>query len=276
MMLDKKIAIGITALLLLSSMMMLSGIVSAELEKPEWHEGDYWEYTVSRWEEYLTASGQKYVEVKQEKTITIEGSQYNARMVTLHLNMSGQYMGSSYTFERDTIKYYRESDMSYMKGIVDSTTTGHEEYVYSPPFVGMDYPITVGKEWERHTTITIANSSGTKTEDVDFYYKCTGETDVNTKAGLFSCYAIKAWWEEKGGNNYSIWYQSPDAGYQPVMQEEYEDGEKTYQEKLTSFKYTKPSQDNGGNDGIPGFEITFLIIAIASIILFKRRNKRNQ
>ena len=30
-----------------------------------------------------------------------------------------------------------------------------------------------------------------------------------------------------------------------------------------------------GGGGIPGFEFAFLIIAIAGIILFKRRNKEN-
>ena len=55
----------------------------------------------------------------------------------------------------------------------------------------MDYPITMSNEWERHTTVTITNSSGKYTEGQNLYYECTGTIDVNTKAGLFSCYIVK-------------------------------------------------------------------------------------
>lgn len=46
---------------------------------------------------------------------------------------------------------------------------------------------------------------------------------------------------------------------------------------LTSYNYEgeRGNGENGGNGGIPGFELTFLIIAIASIIFLKRRNKEN-
>jgi hypothetical protein len=259
--------LGIVATLLLLSMMVISSNALSDFEMPTWNEGDYWKYDV----QYDSFSGRSNVEVKQARTITIEDQQYDARIVTIHRNVSGQFMGSSYTFESDFIKYYRESDMLLMKYIEDSSVTGHSELVYSPPFVGMDWPITVDKEWERHTTATITNSSGTETKEVDFYYKCTAKTDVNTKAGLFTCYIVKTWRGENEEDDYNLFYMSPNVGYQYVMYESYEDGEMTYQKKLTSFKYTKPSENNG--EGIPGFELTLLIIAITSVILIKRWRK---
>jgi len=241
---QRLVVLGMMTLFLLPLLTVLSADASDQLEKPEWHEGDYWEYDVSMFGEDVSVSGHKHVEVEQAKTIMIGGQEYHARMVTIHDNITGQYFGSTYSFECDTIKYYNEEDMSLMKYISDSSATGHTENVYSFPFVGMNYPVYVGKEWERHATRTITNSSGSKTDYVDFHYKCTGKTDVNTKAGLFSCYVIKSWEEGDGEGNYSLSYLSSDVGYPSVMQEEYEEGEKTHQEKLTSFRYSRPPTAN--------------------------------
>jgi len=129
----------------------------------------------------------------------------------------------------------------------------------------MEYPVTVNKEWWRNITTTIINSSGTTHQDENIHYKCIGKTDVNTKVGLFHCFIIKS---ESGEDEYELWYISQKTGYMYVMREQYENGEKTYQEKLTSFRYFEEKRKGG----IPGFEIAFLIIAIISIIILKKKS----
>ncbi|MCD6563095.1 MAG: hypothetical protein J7K23_04150 [Thermoproteales archaeon] len=256
------VVLGIIGLFLLPSLAMLSVDASAQLEKPKWHEGDYWDYDVTMVTESISLSGHEHVEVKQAKTIVIEGQEYYARMVTIHVNTTGQYLGSTYSVEGDIIKYYNEEDVSLMKYIEDSSITGHTEVVYSFPFVGMEYPITVNKEWWCNTTMT----SGITHQDINLHYKCIGKTDVNTKAGLFPCFIIKSRNLEDDEDVYELWYISQKTGYMPVMREQYENGEKTYQEKLTSFRYFEKEKK-----GIPGFEIAFLIIVMISIIMLRRK-----
>jgi hypothetical protein len=174
--------LGIVAVLLVSLMIVLLGNATAQLEKPRWHEGDYWEYDFSSFGE-PPLSGKNYMEVNGIKTITIEGKQYEARMVTYHAKTL-----NSPSVEVERIEYWRESDMAIMKYVEDKSIGGHEEAIYTPPLVEMDWPIIVDKEWERHLTVTITNPSGTEKEEINFYYKCIGKTDVTTKAGLFACY----------------------------------------------------------------------------------------
>jgi len=271
----RKTYVAMMFCMLVLSVLYAAEGVSADMQKPIWNEGDYWQYDVDiNIGEGLTIGGTEQIEVKSTKTITIDGSQYVARMVVITKEISTEISGIPINMSADGIGYYRETDFSLMKLVVDDPT-GHSETVYSYPFIGIDWPIAVGKSWERTTTVTVTNASGTTASDITYYCECTGETDVNTLAGLFlRCYIVKVYEDEKTEQDYHISYFSPDVGYANVRFEKYSEGALSFSQELTSFKYSSSSTSDEATDGgrsTPGFELLFIVCAMALILFWKRK-----
>jgi hypothetical protein len=262
----RKITILLIVFLLLSIVIFES--VSADKEKPVLHEGDYWNYDV-----IMTTSGRNIIgteryEVKTTESISINEAQYDAHIVNFIANISTVISGTTLLRNIDSINYYRESDFSLMKYVTDDSELGHYEVVYQSPFVGIEWPITFGKSWERKTNITMTNSSGPIKMEQTFQYECIGETDVNTSAGLFTCYIVKNYEKGSESTNYSLWYYSSKVGFEPVLNEYYIDGVLYKSSKLTSFQYT-PTPDN--QESTPGFELILVLFAVALVLFWQRK-----
>lgn len=288
-MLNKKIVIGVGVALLLSSMIMLSGNASAQLEEPVYHKGDYWEYRFYGIipDDSSSAQGTARVEITDETTITVDEKSYEVWKVTSRINATND--AEEQQMHYYTTSYWRKSDSATIKEILDFevispdyTRSSHIETIYKPPYhPDLLYPLNVGDEWERHKECEFIFETETTTSQVDFYYECTGTAEeLKTDAGTFSCYVIKNQHhfmedgnmrDSKDEGNYVLEYRSNKVGYL-VKSMGYEDFEQNSFMTLTSYKYQGKNEDGG----IPAFEFAFLIIAIASMMLLKRRNERNQ
>ena len=283
------IVIIMTILLILVGLITIK--VSADMQKPVFTDGDYWEYDIELFNEDLEIiiTGNSRIEVHGKKTITINGSQYDARIVTDNSELIGYFLNNTLNLSSNAIKYYQEEDNSLMIYIKNSAMDGYSEIVYDYPFVGFYWPIKVGFSWQRTAPMTFINGSGTSSEEVTFYYDCIGKSDVNTSAGIFTCYKIKIR-SVKDDSHYTISYRSPDTGYFEVKSEEYQNGALTRRMELKSYKYTPSStnqeeeeKSNGNNDGVkknedtnkvgktPGFEFTIYIFAIILLLWFKKK-----
>jgi hypothetical protein len=282
------IIIGFTFFLILIT--LISANAYADMEKPIFFEGDYWEYYIELYNEELEPiiNGESRIEIHGKYNVTIDNSEYEARIITDTSVLFGSYLNNTLNLSSITVKYYQESDISLMIYVKDSVIDGHSEIIYSYPFVGFYWPIKVGFSWERKAMMTFKNDSSSFSDEVAFYYECIGKSEVNTSIGIFSCYMIKI--RSAGDDSqYTISYRSPEVGYFEVKSEEYKNDYLTKKMILKSFKYTSNSTNNGEgkNDGdyddiienddtskggkTPGFEFMILLCPIIFLVLFIKR-----
>jgi hypothetical protein len=280
------IVILMTILLILVGLTTIK--VSADMQKPVFTEGDYWEYDIELFNEDLETiiTGNSRIEVHGNQTITINGSQYDARIVTDNSELIGYFSNNTLNLSSKAIKYYREDDNSLMIFIKNSAMYGFSEIVYNYPFVGLNWPIRLGFSWQRTAMRTYSNYTDSTSGEFTYYYDCIGKSEINTSAGFFECYEIKIR-SVKDDSFYTISYRSPDTGYFEVKSEEYQDGVLTRRLELKSYKYTqnlsneeeesndnndgaKKNEDTNGGDKTPGFEFIIYIFAITLLLWFKK------
>jgi hypothetical protein len=288
----KKQLLVIIICILLFLMVLITIKVSADMQRPTFTEGDYWEYDIELYNEDLETiiTGTSRIEIHNNMTITINDSQYNGRIVTDNTELIGNISNNTLNLSSNVIKYYREEDTSLMIYIKYSAIYGYSEIVYNYPFVGLYWPIKSGFSWERTAHRTYSDYTGSTSQEITFYYDCLGISDINTSAGLFTCYNIKIR-SAKDDSNYTISYRSPDAGYFEVKSEEYQDGFLNRKMELKSYQYTsnlsikeEDKEYNDNNDGknkniektnereTPGFEFIIYILSV-SILLWLIKQK---
>ncbi|MEA2055148.1 MAG: hypothetical protein U9O96_08630 [Candidatus Thermoplasmatota archaeon] len=219
---------------------------ASALEKPDWREGDYWEYEVMAGGGRI--SEERIVEILGTENITVNNITYHCIVARDETNTS-----------RETVYYDRES-LGIVKEIdYDKETNETEEKIYDPPFSFVQYPISVGKEW--NVTIEIEsekNSSG------KVRFECMGKKKISVPAGIFNCHMIKTNHfpnESMSSYFYNVIYVSGRAG-NIVMVESYFMGNLTYSSELTSFHYSHYSP--GGEER----PYPLIIVALAVIAIF--------
>lgn len=279
----KTIIAWLTILLLLSSLIISSENASAQLWKPIYHKGDYWEYSVSAFvpDDSTLMQGISRTEISDEATITVGGKNYEVWKVVTTVDATsddGEWESHYYL-----TSYWLKSNYATIKEILDSETitpysgiplSSHTEMKYKPPYYPeILYPIDVGNKWELHKEGVLTHETGTiDGYTLDFYYECTGiAEEVKTDAGTFSCYVIKTMNNSENTGRYRLEYYSNKVGYF-VKAIEYEHFEQKMLMKLKSYRYQSKNEDGG----IPSFELTILIIAIASSVLMKRKRDKNE
>jgi len=288
----KKHLIVIIMTVLLISVSLITIKVSANMEKPVFTEGDYWEYDIKLFNEDLETiiTGNSRIEVHGNQTITINGTQYDARIVTDNSELIGYFSNNTLNLSSNAIKYYREDDNSLMIYIKNSAMYGFSEIVYNYPFVGFYWPIRLGFSWQRTAMRTYSNYTSSTTDEITYYYDCLGKSEINTSAGFFECYGIKIR-SVKDDSYYTISYRSPDTGYFEVKSEEYQDGVLTRRMELKSYKYTqnlsneeeesngnkegaKKNEDTNGGGKTPGFEFIICIFALTLLLWIKKQKSK--
>ena len=167
-------------------------VVSADMQKPVLTEGDFWDYDIELFYEDSDTiiTGERKIEVHNNKTITINDSQYNSRIVTDYSKAIRNFSNNTVNLSSYVIKYYTEDDISLIIYIKNDAIYGYSEIVYEYPFVGFYWPIRSGFSWERTAIRTYSNYTDSKTEEITFYYECLGTTNISTSAGFFTCYII--------------------------------------------------------------------------------------
>ena len=131
------------------------------MNKPEFIEGDYWEYDIQLkiQELNLTINGTSRIEIHNIQNITIDDSNYSTHIVSDNTILIENYSNYTIDLSSSAIKYYRVSDNSLISYHKISLISGYSEIVYSYPFVGLLWPIREGISWKRSTTGTFTNNN---------------------------------------------------------------------------------------------------------------------
>jgi len=188
------------------------------LEKPQWKKGDYWQYAMktlgSEKEEILS------ITILGRENVTVGNITYRCIVVK----------SSGVTEE---VYYYDEESLAIIKKVIYNDE-GNKEIIYESPQPSLiQYPIFVGKKW--NITIDYENDS------VTLFMECIGIEKISTRAGIFSCYAIKAGYLFNGTSSspyvYQIIYVSSSVG-NVVKTEMYGNNALVGYTELISFHYS--------------------------------------
>ncbi len=218
-------------------------LVSASvLEKPDWREGDYWEYRVGYGVEGAeSAGGEITTRILGTENVTIGNTTYHCIVAKEKVNASEKTV------------YYDEESLAVVKEISYDNET--EEKIYDPPFAFIQYPIFIGKKW--NATVEWKNTS------IILQLECTGRENVSTRAGKFDCYVIKVDHAPNGTVNpdfYQVFYISGKAG-NVVRTEGYANSTLVGYRELLSFHYGIYSNKQ------PDYAMVIPFIAVGIFIL---------
>lgn len=301
----REIAFGLVLMLVLSSITIISGNVSAEIKKEDmnWSIGDKWEYRYTTATLNQTMIFEMTVETTGESTIEIDGISYDVyvgkltgQLKTVHiasqfnttLASGSTITGTSYVAKENdeitktiqNLKYQLIEELSgkffdFNQTIVTATnaTSGGKPDVID---IGTNWSTTI--KTITTTTTTVSGSyfedympgytnttTATDTQTGTFTYECTGKKNITTDAGTFETYVIER--GKVGEQGYMLQYLSS------AVKNEVEDvaydiyGNMISITELISYNLASASSTKK----TPGFELVIIICSIAVILLWKRK-----
>jgi len=227
-------------------------VSASSLEKPDWREGDYWNY------EIVTVG----IERKETSSTTIVGMEN----ITVG-NITYRCIVARVKGFIDELLYYDEEDMGIVKEtIYDNETNKTEEKIHNPPQFLIKYPIFIGKKW--NTTVEWKNDS------VILQLECVGKKDITAGAGKFDCYVIKMDYifpnNTTNPSFYQFYYVSGKVGT-IVRTEGYGNGTLVGYTDLLSFHYSaSPGEQQDYNTVIVAAASIAVFVSLIALYKFKR------
>ena len=305
--------VGIIAILLGTTIFYPTNhAVNADsLAKPDWEEGDYWEYyciSQHNWtvKEEVPTNGEvknitkmdgiELVEIEWigNKTVTINHTHafnktYLAKEtiignttitvdnetydVIVSETIGGSFKNGTPVYRNNDshLCYYRKSDLALVKTIVKNESEVFYEAVCRHPSSRFDFPLDEGKEWKRTYNCTYSYPG---------HENMTWESEINYKClrkeEVSTGIGVFECYVIKEYNssyngNYTLTYFSPYAG-NIVKRVRYREGNITQREELISFSYhDRTHGKENDKNDIPAFEFLSLIMAMVAIILLSQK-----
>jgi hypothetical protein len=238
--------IGTVALSLLLTMLSSVAVPSAEAatDRPTWHVGDWWEYSVTNVASPAggTGTGTYKSIVAGTEDIGAGGPIYRTKD---WLNVSSG--GATYSVPGET--WYRQSDLALARvqfAFTASTITISITFTFAPP-LNRYWPLTPGLDWSSDSVVTETSvltfggfsQTNTTTNNVHVQYTVQTMTSVTVPKGTFAANPIQQ--TQIGVLGYSVSYFSRDVG-NVVKDATYDsNGNETSSEALSDYSYRAPS-----------------------------------
>jgi hypothetical protein len=165
----------------------------ADLEKPVFEKGDYWEYEVILYNyyengtQYVEGEGILKTEVVGKEKIELDGKSYD--VIVINESVVINYISGEQTISVVT-RYLDENSLAVLKETEQISGTWQiTEAIYDPPIFYYNYPLYVGKNWIINSTVTYYPDLNTT--QYTAVCECIGKQNVTTKAGEFKeCYIV--------------------------------------------------------------------------------------
>ncbi|MGC9308021.1 MAG: hypothetical protein ACP5FL_04505 [Thermoplasmatota archaeon] len=296
------------ALLLLAAMLPAGRTSTDSADVPWWEAGDYWQYAYNHthWRTETTTqpsdgNGTSYTvwhnvsftateTVVGNMTVTVHNETYDVVVVGSLLNGAASGVwgenitvstldAAEYDMGKGTLglQYLRRSDHAVVK---TETVQGSEvlsAWSPTPPFVRLDFPLSVGKTWTWTGLWTgiYLMPPPEQPPNVTIYYTCLHMTEVSTPAGTFDCYEVTVG-KGSDGNNASLIYYTPVVGN--VVKEVLHWGANgtggTTTKELLSYSYR--GRTNAQKEETPSFEMFLFLSAAATAVLLLRKKEARE
>jgi len=302
----REITIGLVLMLVLSSLTIISGNVSAEIKKEDmtWSIGDKWEYRYTTVNPNQTTIFKMTAETTGESTVEIDGINYDVFVAELTGELETVDITSP--FIASLVQGSTINGTSYVVRENDETTKTVQNLEYqlinetgkflnfTQTIVSITRAISGGKpdvidvetNWVstiKTITTTTTTFSGsyfdyyqpgytnttttTDTKTETFNCTCTGKENITTTAGTFETYEIRR--TEVGEQGYLLQYLSSAVkGEVKDITYDHEGGTVISLLELISYDVATASSPTPKT---PGFELAIVLCSIAIILLWKRK-----
>ncbi len=229
----KIISLFVVGILCLMALGIIPSNVSGELEKPTYHVGDEWKYTMTETKQGM--SGTITIKITGSTTVTANGIDYDVWSVKQEGNgtISSGAMSGTWTIT-NAVEYNTKSDLATVKHVMNMNMSGtygtypfsastHNETTYNPP-IGGPKTIHVGDQGSINSTATsyeamhmevsghpelTQDTSKNSTYNASKSYICLNKETVTVTAGTFDTYVIKS---TSPDGSYSMNYVSSKVG----------------------------------------------------------------
>lgn len=177
----------------------------ADMERPTWTAGDFWEYTFTGLPfgdggiGGPAPTGSLRVAVTGTDSVTVGGTTYTAYRATMAFNLTMSSGGITITIGIGGEEWYRTSDM----GLVKQTLTipdffGAGQFsvtsTYAPP-QQMNWPLKAGATWTATSLVTSTTTTqfGTQTDSgtESTSFSVQAETSTTVPAGTYNAYPVR-------------------------------------------------------------------------------------
>lgn len=298
----REIIIGLVLMLVLSSLTIISGNVSAEIKKEDmtWSIGDKWEYrstTIAATTTILKMT----LEVTGESAVEIDGINYDVFVAELTgeletveialpnmiLAQGSTISGTSYVAKENDETTKTVQNLKYQ--LINETSgkffniTQTIVIITNATSGGKPDVIDTGTNWvstiKTITTMTTTYSGSffddyqpghtnttttTDTKTETFNFECTGKNNTTTTAGTFETYEI----EQSKVGGYTLQYLS--STVKGEVKDIAYDNDGNMVSLMELISYDIPSSSST-TPKTPGFELAIVLCSIAIILLWKRK-----
>jgi hypothetical protein len=301
----REMIIGLVLMLVLSSLTIISGNVSAEIKKEDmtWSIGDKWEFRYTILSGGTTMVFKMAIETTSESVVEIDGVNYEVFVAELDGEMeaitavnlslvdnSSTITGTLYAAkDSDTTKTVEDIMYQLREETTGTIVNQKINIVTISRVISGEKPdvIDIGTNWvytvktETTTITTVSGSfydnyyaepgytnttSATENNTETINYECTGKKNINTTAGTFETYEIEG--RQVGQQGYTLRYISPIAK-EDIKDITYDnDGNIVSLAELISYDVATASSPTPKT---PGFELAIVLCSIAIILLWKRK-----
>ncbi len=280
---------------------VLPGNAFGDLEKPTYHVGDEWKYTMTETEAGM--SGTIIMRVTGSTTITANETNYDVWSVEWEGNGTFVSGGMSGTWTiTNSVEYCKKSDFATVKRVMNMNMSGtygtysfssltHNETTYNPP-IGASKTIHVGDQWSVSSTATsyetmhmefsehpelTQDTSKNSTYDASKSYICLKKETVAVTAGTFDTYVVKS---TSPDGSYDMDYLCSKVG-SAVKSESYNsDGENTMTIELVLYSYTGLEEEGVLGEKLAGIPVLYwlviiviVIVIVIAVVALKRKKK---
>ncbi|MBI4416236.1 MAG: hypothetical protein HY557_04560 [Euryarchaeota archaeon] len=186
--------------------------VRADMGKPSWSIGDYWEYTTT-----LAApggpvqgTGKFRLDVVGTDSVTVGAATYSTFRGRLAINVTS----GSVTYNLPGEAWFRESDLAVVKIQITVEAFGQSAtstITFDPP-QGIQWPLSAGSTWSATSSVTVSVTGGQPvTAPSSSEFRVESNTQVTVPAGTFDTTPLRAS-DASGEGGYTVSHFSPAAG----------------------------------------------------------------
>lgn len=256
----------------------------ADMERPTWTAGDFWEYTFTGLPfgggdlGGATPQGTLRITVTGTDSVTVGGTTYTAYRATMAFNLTITSGGLTVTLSIGGESWHRTTDLGLVKEtltIPDFLGAGQFSVTatYAPP-QQMNWPLKAGATWTATSLVTTTTTSqfGTQTDSAteSTSFSVQSETSTTVPAGTFTAYPVRG---NDVDGSYAMDFWSAAAGNTVRMQAFDDRNQQLMSGDLRAYQYQA-----GGLFGAGGIVLLLLLLLVVIVVivaaLAMRRRRR--
>jgi hypothetical protein len=243
-----------------------------------------------------TSSGWMNMSVERIEDIFSQGNEYETFKIRIEGISISDFDDTTSVSVQSGSDWIRTSDLASVKSELLTTTTvtqGEDTSTitstvtleFDPPIDKYDFPISIGKSWDKsgtiHYTYVDDNDSMDETFTGPFEFEALHIEDVTVGAGSFETFVLwnQDFYSSENSIECQLDYYSPDLGF-PVKTEMYDSHRNIYYTAELVFyeKMEEEETDSGGifgmgESGLPWLiiMIVLIVVILVTIVVIKRR-----